>query len=107
MGGQDMHRVKFYDPAHKGKDAKKTALDFQKNVPVTHLAAYPGNVTDDSPNAVDAAQLYKGDYVTTPQDVYHGDMDAFEVADKERADEEAKWMAQYPAADQLAETGSE
>ncbi|KAL9586889.1 MAG: hypothetical protein Q9212_000633 [Teloschistes hypoglaucus] len=59
------------------------------------------------PKEVDAAQLYKGDYVTTPQDVYYGDMDAFELADKERADEEAAWMAQYPAADQLAEKGSE
>ncbi|KAL8631966.1 hypothetical protein Q9189_002342 [Teloschistes chrysophthalmus] len=59
------------------------------------------------PHTVDPAQLHKGHYVTNPEDVYHGDMNAFEEADKERAEEEAKWMAEYPAAGQVAKTDSE
>ncbi|KAI4104070.1 MAG: hypothetical protein L6R37_003476 [Teloschistes peruensis] len=58
------------------------------------------------PDTVDPAQLYKGDYVTNPQDVYHGDMNAFEVADKERAEED-KWVAAYSAAPQPAKLESE
>ncbi|KAL8629380.1 hypothetical protein Q9189_004895 [Teloschistes chrysophthalmus] len=59
------------------------------------------------PDTVDPPQLHKSNYVTNPEDVYHGDMDAFELADKARAEEETKWMAEYPAPGQVATTDSE
>ncbi|KAI4243266.1 MAG: hypothetical protein LQ352_007068 [Teloschistes flavicans] len=56
------------------------------------------------PETVNAAELYKGDYVTTDKDIYSGDMDAFAQFDQERADADRAWTHPESAATQLVKT---